>query len=180
MGAFYTVYNIRCTIPGGDAFTDTFEIYESEQSFLSYLYDYIEYAKVCMLDKNDQHFVDFPQEKEEYESYTSMIEQKLTNASFENGLYKKCFEALDITIEIHVATNDFKQFLDRIYEGLINRYDIWALEPDERKEIFEESPLLKYCAMVKLSGKIPREKTFIEKFNESEFEINEGACSLNI
>lgn len=178
MSEFFTVYNIGTGFPGVERLTNTFEIYDSEETFLNELKLYLNYSEECMLEINNKYYEDDPAAKEEYEDYVDLIEERLINPETSNALYKTIFELFNIEVRILVATNDYNIFFNQLYEDLKETYidyDYSELEEEEIDEIIEDEPVLElffYLEKVKSSNEIHNKQHLINKFKEYESTIN--------
>lgn len=188
MSSFYVVYNISSSIPGSDCYSNTYEIYKSEDDFLDNLERFIEYAKSCLCDVDedddaemDQWYEDTGFSQERYENYLRLIDEKRQNLSIDNGLYSKYFGEFDVEIDIVLTTTDYRLFIDKLHEDF-SRRSKWVedLDSDEKKEIYKEYPIMKYTALIKKRGKYPNKDTFWKRFADFEESVNEGALSLYV
>lgn len=188
MSSVYTVYHIGCEIPGSDVYSNSYEIYDSEEDFLEYLASYIDYAKscVCDVDEDDedamnQWFEDCCYDKEGYEAYTELITEKTQNISINNGLYQQIFSCFDIYIDIFLVTNDYKKFIDTIHEDFMERAGLDDnTDEHEIEYVYDHYPVLRYTIPLRKSGHYPTEKEFLDHFEDYQDSINEGALSFNV
>jgi hypothetical protein len=126
MDNFFVVYHIGSSFPGSEKYNNTYEIYRSEDAFLDSLESYIEYAKSCLCDVDEsdddemeQWFEDTCYSKESYEIYMKLIDERRGNPSSNNSLYSQYFCEFDVEIEVLLATTEYSEFIDKIYDDLI-------------------------------------------------------------
>ena len=188
MSYFYAAYTIGSSFPGSDRASRAYEIYENELDFLDSLEGYIEYAKSCLCDADEddeaemeQWFEDCEYSLENYKDYQRLIEEKRRNPSSDNGLYSKSFYEFDVEIDIELATSDYKLFIEMLHDDLIDRSG-WRedLDTEDNKELYSEFPMLKHTASVKLSGNYPSEKNFRQVFLKNQDRINEESNTLDV
>lgn len=184
MNKFYVVYRLGDSFPGAESKRNAYEIYDSERDFLTTLRNYIVEVKNLKLSDYEDYFEDLPEELEEYKDFMELIEQGIENGAALRNLYKNGFYCLDTEIDIIAATADYRPFLNALCQDLLDRNDmtemsdVWELDPDDRRELFQDNELLRYFAMIQASGKKAQLKTFIAKFKENEYEINDGAFMI--
>lgn len=195
MKNFYVVYNIGCSLPGSECYNDSYEIFNSEKSFLYSLEKYIEYAKSCLCDVDEgdetelnQWFEDNCYSKERYEKYLKLIDEKRQNPSIDNGLYENFFGEFDVEIIIRQASNDYKAFIDRLYDDFSERlsltndfdYEDEVDEDEDEDNTNDLHPIMKYVLSYKKTGEYPSEDEFVAQFRDYKDFINESARTLDV
>jgi hypothetical protein len=187
MGKFYAIYKV-VNLTFGDCHERTYEIYEKEVDFLISLYKFIEDLKLsyCNIDdkEDDEETIsrllaECKYDEEEYDTYTSLIAKKIQTSSIDNGLYDRIFNCFDIVFGIDIATEDYKEFIDVMYDSL--REETGPLDTDdelEKDEILAENQMLKYLIAIMETEAYPTEEDFSRQFNMLENDVNKNAGCL--
>jgi len=187
MDKFYIIYKFVSLLVG-NCHERTYEIYDKEADFLISLNKYIEGLKLVYCDIDDEEddeetmsrlLAECKYDEEEYDTYTRLIARKMQNPSIDNGLYDRIFNCFDIFISIDIATKDYKEFIDVMYDSLREETGLFDIDNEsEKEEILAHNPMLQYLVSIKKTGIYPSAEDFNRQFDKLENDVNKHAACL--